>query len=156
MVFSQFFATNFIDLSSKADFTELDKIYSIVLDKIDQHIPITSSFFRSGNLGNLKLRGDIGKKVELLRVVEIGEYDKNACGGTHIENTDEIDSFVITKIDGKRIKFTTGKYARKFQSKIISSSHQLSKLLGTPIDQIYEKSYKLFIINLKCMILFHL
>lgn len=50
------------------------------------------------------------ESIREIRIVEIEEYDRTACAGTHVENTDEIGEFRITGretkgSDEERLKF---------------------------------------------------
>ena len=49
----------------------------------------------------LKLKNVLPPSVESIRIVEIGDYDAQACGGTHVKNTDEIGKIEITKAENK-------------------------------------------------------
>ena len=40
-------------------------------------------------------------EVEKIRVVDIENFDKSACGGTHVQNTSEIGSMEIYKVENK-------------------------------------------------------
>jgi misacylated tRNA(Ala) deacylase len=48
-----------------------------------------------------------------VRVVEIGSFEAQACGGTHVRNTKEVGHFRINKVDNK------GKNNRRFYTEII-------------------------------------
>jgi misacylated tRNA(Ala) deacylase len=53
----------------------------------------------------------VDKMDEIIRIVDIKNYDKQACGGTHVKNTDEIGILELVKIknkgkNNKRIYFT--------------------------------------------------
>ena len=41
------------------------------------------------------------KTNEKIRLVKIGNIDLQPCGGTHVENTSEIGSIVVGKIENK-------------------------------------------------------
>ena len=60
--------------------------------------------------------------VKSVRIVSIGDLDIEACGGTHVTNTSDIDEIKITKTkriqDGVvRIEFVSGKNAKEFVRK---------------------------------------
>ena len=44
---------------------------------------------------------DIIPKNEKIRIVEIEGFDKSACGGTHVSNTNEIGEIEIFKLQNK-------------------------------------------------------
>jgi misacylated tRNA(Ala) deacylase len=49
----------------------------------------------------MKLKNVLPPSIANIRVVSIGEYDAQACGGTHVRNTEEIKGIEITKVDNK-------------------------------------------------------
>ncbi|MGM5484281.1 MAG: alanyl-tRNA editing protein AlaXM [Nanobdellota archaeon] len=51
--------------------------------------------------GMVKLAGALPPSVKELRIVEIGDIDKQADGGTHVKNTEEIGEIEIIKADNK-------------------------------------------------------
>ncbi len=51
----------------------------------------------------------IPKTVKSIRIVEIDDFDKRACKGSHVDNTREIGTFVldgIQEIGDKKYRFT--------------------------------------------------
>ena len=72
----------------------------------------------------------------LVRVVDIGGWDIEACGGTHTKSTGEIGLVKITKVervqDGvERLEFVAGEAAIEYTHKIDSELGELSTILGT-------------------------
>ncbi len=51
--------------------------------------------------GIVKLAAALPPQVEKLRIVEIGDVDMQADGGTHVANTSEIGQIEISKLDNK-------------------------------------------------------
>ena len=47
------------------------------------------------------LKNVLPPDVQELRIVEIGDFDKSACAGTHLNNTSEIGSVKFTEISNK-------------------------------------------------------
>ncbi|MFH1589615.1 MAG: alanyl-tRNA editing protein AlaXM [archaeon] len=60
----------------------------------------------------VKLSGVLPPQIDTLRIVEIGDFDTQADGGTHVKNTSEIGKLEILKIDNK------GKNNRRMYYKI--------------------------------------
>lgn len=53
-------------------------------------------------LGALAYFEDVYKKIKgKLRVIKIGDFSIEICGGTHVELTSQIEDFMITKLDSK-------------------------------------------------------
>ena len=73
---------------------------------------------------------------KLVRVVDIGGWDIEACGGTHNKSTGEVGLIKITKVeriqDGvERINFVAGEAAIEHMHRMDSELNELSSVLGT-------------------------
>ncbi len=84
-----------------------------------------------------------------LRIVEIPNFDVEACGGTHLDNTGEVELIKIlktTKIqDGVlRIEFVAGDAAKRFVKEQEGVVEELSKLLDCDKNQIPSRVKELF------------
>lgn len=70
-----------------------------------QHVPVTISFMeREKALENptmVKLAGALPPMVKELRIVQIGDIDTQADGGTHVRNTSEIGTLTFVKAENK-------------------------------------------------------
>jgi len=49
----------------------------------------------------VKLAGALPPKIDILRIVKIGDFDTQADGGTHVKNTSEVGELVMLKLDNK-------------------------------------------------------
>ncbi|HKT22448.1 MAG TPA: alanine--tRNA ligase-related protein, partial [Nitrososphaerales archaeon] len=72
----------------------------------------------------------------MVRVVDIGGWDIEACGGTHSKSTGEVGLIKITKAervqDGvERLEFVAGEAAIEYMHKMDSELGELSSILGT-------------------------
>jgi alanyl-tRNA synthetase len=73
---------------------------------------------------------------KLVRVVDIGGWDIEACGGTHAKSTGEVGLIKITKVervqDGvERLEFVAGEAAIEYVHTMDSELSELSAALGT-------------------------
>lgn len=99
---------------------DLQKVEEIINDKIYDEIPVTTvetDLETSKKMGAIALFDDkYGKKV---RVVSVGDYSREFCGGTHVKNTNEIGLFKIVSESGvgagvRRIEAVTSQAALEF------------------------------------------
>ncbi|MEK6874919.1 MAG: alanine--tRNA ligase [Nanoarchaeota archaeon] len=86
---------------------------------------------------------------KLLRIVEIPQVDVEACGGTHLDNTAEVQQIKIlkaTKIqDGiVRITFTAGAAAKKVEKEIGDTLKEVAAILGVKPQQVPARAEELF------------
>jgi alanyl-tRNA synthetase len=79
--------------------------------------------------------------TKLLRVVNIGGWDIEACGGTHTRTTGEVGMIKITKAervqDGvERLEFVAGEAAVEYMHRMDSELQELSSIFGTQRENI--------------------
>jgi alanyl-tRNA synthetase len=75
---------------------ERDRVERIVNEKVFEAIPVrtyVTPIDEARKLGAMMLFGE--KYGDEVRVVEIGEYSRELCGGTHVRSTAEIGPFVL-------------------------------------------------------------
>ena len=84
------------------------------------------------------------KYGETVRVVRVGDFSMELCGGTHVRNTGEIGSFVILSEGSlaygvRRIEAATGKGAIEYHRNIETIARSAARLLKTDVDSITGK-----------------
>ena len=84
-----------------------------------------------------------------VRVVQVGDFSMELCGGTHVERTGDIGSFKITEESSlssgvRRIVAVTGKKAVSEMQSNASVLHDLQSLLNTPPMGMVERIEGLF------------
>lgn len=75
---------------------------------IDQAIEVSSTEINrkevSENSSLFKLAKGFPDHIKILRIVSIGDFDQQACGGTHVSNTKEIGKLELIKVENKGSK----------------------------------------------------
>jgi len=84
------------------------------------------------------------KYGEKVRVITIGDFSMELCGGTHVKNTGEIGSLYVISESSlasgvRRIEATTGKGALSYKRKIEDTLKTISKKTNTEIERVPEK-----------------
>jgi alanyl-tRNA synthetase len=129
---------------------ELDQIEQIVNEKIWNSLFVDISnkkLQEAKEMGAMALFGE--KYGEIVRVVRIGDYSLELCGGCHVQNTSEIGLFKIVSEAGigagtRRIEAVTSKYAFEFLSGKLAVLHSTAQLLKTNEEKVPERVESLF------------
>ena len=84
------------------------------------------------------------KYGDIVRVVSMGEFSKEFCGGTHVDNTASIGSFKIISESGvaagvRRIEALTSKGLMEYYANLEHILHEAAKALKTTPDHLEEK-----------------
>ena len=93
---------------------EIEKVEDLVNEKIMEDLPVETdvmSIEDAKKSGAMALFGE--KYGEVVRVVKMGDFSKELCGGTHVSSTGKIHSFKITSEGGiaagvRRVEGITG------------------------------------------------
>ena len=124
---------------------ELQKVEDMVNEEIQAALPVVTQVM---NLEEAKKSGAMAlfdeKYAEDVRVVSMGEFSKELCGGTHVDNTGVITAFKIVSESGiaagvRRIEALTGagvfRYYREQEERLLEAA----KLLKASPASVAEK-----------------
>ena len=125
--------------------SQIRKIEDIVNEKIREQLPVKKEivpYKKSQEMGAIGLFED--KYKEDVRVVSIGDYSKELCGGCHVNNSSEVLIFKIVSESSvsagvRRIEAITGKKVYDLLQEQKGEIKQISELLNTRSDKILSK-----------------
>ena len=130
-----------IDITHFAHLTEaqVQEIEDVANETVRKDLKVTNTFMprqeAEERYGFRLYQGGVvpGK---LVRVVDIGGWDIEACGGTHSKSTGEVGLIKIVKAervqDGvERLEFVAGEAAVEYMHRMDSELRELSEVLGT-------------------------
>ncbi len=124
---------------------ELVRVESLVNEKIQEAIPVTTQVMgieEAKKSGAMALFGE--KYGENVRVVSMGDFSTELCGGTHVGNTGAIATFKILSESGvaagvRRIEALTGNGVFAYYEKLEEEIGQVSRIMKTTPDSLTEK-----------------
>jgi alanyl-tRNA synthetase len=127
------------------DQAELDKVERLVNEAIWENRQVGSkevSFEDAKRLGAMALFGE--KYGDVVRMIEVDDYSRELCGGTHVKATGEIGLFKIISETGiaagmRRIEAVTGETAYQLDKKQKEILDELAFMLKSSPDDIKDK-----------------
>ncbi len=124
---------------------ELAKVEAMVNAKIAESIPVVTDVMtvdEAKKSGAMALFGE--KYGESVRVVSMGDFSKELCGGTHVKNTAEITAFKIVSESGvaagvRRIEALTGENVFAYYQNIEKELEEAAKAAKATPATLVEK-----------------
>ncbi len=124
---------------------ELAKVETLVNDKIAENLSIVTevmSIEDAKKTGAMALFGE--KYGESVRVVKMGDFSVELCGGTHVTNTGVISAFKILSENGvaagvRRIEALTGKAVFEYYKNLEKQLEDVAKVMKTTPAQLLDK-----------------
>ncbi|WP_340639596.1 alanine--tRNA ligase [Bacillus atrophaeus] len=124
---------------------ELERIEVIVNEKIWESIPVSidlKPINEAKEMGAMALFGE--KYGDIVRVVQVGGYSLELCGGCHVKNTAEIGLFKIVSESGigagtRRIEAVTGQGAYLEMNSQIGLLKQVAGELKTNVKDVPKR-----------------
>ncbi len=124
---------------------EIQKIEDTVNEKILDSIEVKAIETSIDNAVKQGAQALFGEKYgDVVRMVSIGDYSKELCGGTHVSNSSEIGSFKILSEGGvaagvRRIEAVTGVEAYKYNKNIDLELRKAAEILKTNKNDLLKK-----------------
>ena len=124
---------------------ELAKVEAMVNAEIQAALPVVTDIMtieEAKKTGAMALFGE--KYGEKVRVVSMGDFSKELCGGTHVSNTSVITTFKIVSESGiaagvRRIEALTGEGVFAYYKEIEKRQSEIAAMLKTSPTEIEEK-----------------
>ena len=129
---------------------EIAEVETLVNKEIRAALPVTTDVM---NIEEAKKSGAMAlfdeKYSENVRVVSMGDFSKELCGGTHVANTSEILAFKILSESGiaagvRRIEALTGDAVFAYYKEQEAQLANVAKLLKTKPEAVGEKIEHLY------------
>ena len=125
---------------------EIKKVETIVNEKIAEDLPVETkvmSLEEAKKTGAMALFGE--KYGDTVRVVMIGDFSRELCGGTHVGHTGDIASFKILSESGvaagiRRIEAITGRNVTAYYQEMEERLAETAKILKTSPASLTERA----------------
>ena len=93
----------------------LERVERIANEIIGEDRPVTSRYVSRSEAEAMLAAGELRKLPEregTIRLIEIADCDRNACGGTHVRSTGQIGGLLVRRVEkvsrGVRVEFVCG------------------------------------------------
>jgi len=131
--------TSTIDLtSSSIAHHSLERVERIANEIIGENRPVTISYATRAEAEAMLASGELRKLPDregTIRVIDIADLDRNACGGTHVRSTGQIGGLLIRSIEkvsrGVRVEFVCGLRAVRAARADVAILTEAAGLLST-------------------------
>lgn len=124
---------------------ELQKVEEIVNEQIVAGLPVKVENMPVEEARKTGAQALFGEKYgDVVRVVNMGDYSIEFCGGTHVKNTNEIMAFKILSESGvaagvRRIEALTSKGLIRYYDNLEKKLNEAAKVLKATPDNLAEK-----------------
>ncbi len=124
---------------------EIHRVEQAVNDRIRDALPVETaemSIEEARKTGAMALFGE--KYGDTVRVVSMGDYSKELCGGTHVQNTADIRNFKIISESGiaagvRRIEALTGKNVVRYYQHVEEMLNEAASVAKTTPQNLTKK-----------------
>jgi alanyl-tRNA synthetase len=128
---------------------EIQRVEDLVNEKIAEALPVVTeemTMEEAKKTGAMALFGE--KYGDRVRVVKMGDFSIELCGGTHVSNTSHVGIFKIVSESGvaagvRRIEALTGSNARNYYKNVEADLNEAAKMLKTNASDVAEHIKKL-------------
>ena len=124
---------------------ELEKVESIVNEEIQANLPVETAIMSIDDAKKSGAMALFGEKYgDTVRVVSMGDFSKELCGGTHVANTGVITTFKIVSETGiaagvRRIEALTGDGVFRYYKETEKKLAEIAAMLKASPAEAAEK-----------------
>ena len=129
--------------------SQIEEVEKEVNREIAKSIPVVTEVLSLEDAKKTGATALFGEKYgDTVRVVEMGDFSKEFCGGTHVKNTGDIQSFKIISESGvaagvRRIEAITGQNVVSYYKEIENELEKAAALLKASKYDVSDKIQKL-------------
>ena len=116
----------------------LERVERIANEIVAEDRPVTMRYASREDAETMLAAGDLRKLPDrpgAIRLIEIADCDRNACGGTHVRSTGQIGALLLRSVEkvsrGVRVEFVCGLRAVRAARADAAFLNQASALLST-------------------------
>ena len=124
---------------------EIQKVEDMVNESISDSLPVVIKNMPIEEARKTGAQALFGEKYgDIVRVVNMGDYSVEFCGGTHVSNTGEIGAFKILSESGvaagvRRIEALTSKGLIRYYNELEHKMQEAAKMLKATPDNLIER-----------------
>lgn len=128
---------------------EMRRVEALVNEKVRENLPVETTVMSPNEAAKEGAMALFGEKYgDLVRVVSVGEFSKELCGGTHTGRSGDIGIFKIISEGGvaagiRRIEAVTGEAAYKHLLSLHDYIQEASSILKTRPDNLLDRISKM-------------
>jgi alanyl-tRNA synthetase len=138
--------TSTIDLASGSiAHQSLERVERIANKIIGEDRPVTTRSVPRSEAETMLAAGELRKLPDregTIRLIDIADCDKNACGGTHVRSTGQIGGLLVRTVEkvsrGVRVEFVCGLRAVRAARADFGVLHETSTLLSTGTTELTQ------------------
>ena len=128
---------------------EIEKVEKLVNEKIQEGLVVSTEVLSIEDAKKTCAKALFGEKYgDTVRVVSMGEFSKEFCGGTHVKNTADIKAFKILSESGiaagtRRIEAITGDNVLSYYAEVEKTLNEAAKAAKCSTADLTDKITKM-------------
>ena len=128
---------------------EIEKVEKLVNEKIKEGLDVSTEVLNIEDAKKTGAKALFGEKYgDTVRVVSMGDFSKEFCGGTHVKNTADIKAFKILSESGiaagtRRIEAITGDNVLSYYAEVEKTLNEAAKAAKCSTADLTDKITKM-------------